>query len=74
MYIGSQPDGAIMSPQLRWAAIAGVIVGLILFLVNPWAAIAVIALAIAIPVGAWAALGSTNRRRIRGMRRRGQLP
>ncbi|MCW2935017.1 MAG: hypothetical protein JWM19_5979, partial [Actinomycetia bacterium] len=26
-----------MSPQLRWAAIAGVIVGLILFLVNPWA-------------------------------------
>ncbi len=63
-----------MTPQLRWAAIAGVIVGLILFLISPWVAIGVIALSIAIPVGIWAALGPSNRRRIRGMRRRGQLP
>jgi hypothetical protein len=63
-----------MTPQLRWAAIAGIIVGLILFLISPWVAIGVIALSIAIPVGAWMALGPVNRRRIRGMRRRGQLP
>ena len=63
-----------MTPQLRWAAIAGVIVGLILFLISPLVAIGVIALSIAIPVGIWVALGPSNRRRIRGMRRRGQLP
>jgi hypothetical protein len=63
-----------MTPQLRWAAIVGVVVGLFLLLANTWLGVAVIALAIAIPVGTWAALGSTNRRRIRGMRRRGQLP
>jgi hypothetical protein len=67
-------DGAIMSPQLRWAAVAGVIVGLILLLANTWLGVAVIALAIAAPVGFWMALGPTNRRRIRGMRKRGQLP
>jgi hypothetical protein len=67
-------DGAIMSPQLRWAAVVGVVVGLILFIVNPWVAIGIIALSVAIPVGFWVALGPSNRRRIRGMRRRGQLP
>jgi hypothetical protein len=67
-------DGAIMSPQLRWAAIIGVVVGLVLLLANTWLGVAVIALAIAAPVGFWIALGPTNRRRIRGMRRRGQLP
>ena len=63
-----------MTPQLKWAAIVGVVVGLILFLVYPWLALGVIALSIAIPVGFWVALGPSNRRRIRGMRRRGQLP
>jgi hypothetical protein len=67
-------DGAIMTPQLRWAAIIGVVVGLFLLLANPWVGIGVIALAIAAPVGFWWALGPVNRRRIRGMRNRGQLP
>jgi hypothetical protein len=67
-------DGAIMSPQLRWAAIIGVVVGLILLLANTLLGVVVIALAIAAPVGFWIALGPSNRRRIRGMRKRGQLP
>jgi uncharacterized membrane protein len=66
-------DGAIMTPHMKWA-IAGIVVGLILFAVNPVAALIVIGLAIAIPAGAWLALGPVNRRRIRGMRKRGQLP
>jgi len=63
-----------MSPQLRWAAIIGVVVGLILLLANTLLGVVVIALAIAAPVGFWIALGPSNRRRIRGMRKRGQLP
>ena len=63
-----------MTPQLKWAAIVGVVVGLVLLLANTWLGVAVIALAIAAPVGFWMALGPSNRRRIRGMRRRGQLP
>jgi hypothetical protein len=67
-------DGAIMSPQLRWAAVVGVVVGLFLLIANVWLGVIVIALAVAAPVGFWMALGPSNRRRIRGMRRRGQLP
>ena len=63
-----------MTPQLRWALIAGVVVGLFLLLANTWLGVAVIALAIAAPVTFWVALGPSTRRRIRGMRRRGQLP
>lgn len=63
-----------MSPQLRWAAIIGVVVGLVLLLANTLLGVVVIALAIAAPVGFWIALGPSNRRRIRGMRKRGQLP
>ena len=63
-----------MSPQLRWAAVIGVVVGLFLLLANVWLGVVVIALAVAAPVGFWMALGPSNRRRIRGMRRRGQLP
>ena len=62
-----------MTPHMKWA-IAGIVVGLILFIVSPWVAIGVIALSIAVPVGFWMALGPVNRRRIRGMRNRGQLP
>lgn len=62
-----------MAPGVKWS-IAGIVLGLILFLVSPWLAIAVIAAAIVIPVGVWVALGPSNRRRIRGMRQRGQLP
>ena len=64
-----------MTPQqLRWAAIIGVVIGLFLLLASPLVGFIVIALAIAAPVGFWLALGPSNRRRIRGMRRRGQLP
>jgi hypothetical protein len=57
-----------------WFGIGGIIIGLILFAWLPWwVPVLVIAAAIAIPVVAWAALGSSNRRRISGMRRRGQL-
>jgi hypothetical protein len=65
-------DGAIMTPHMKWA-IAGIVLGLILFIISPWVAIGVIALSIAIPAGLWMALGPVNRRRIRGMRKRGQL-
>ena len=53
--------------------IGGVILGLILFIVSPWLALAVIVLAIAIPVIAWRMLDPAQRRRIRAMRDRGQL-
>jgi len=46
-------------------AIAGIIVGLILFLVSPWLAIAVIAAAVALPVGAYLMLDPSQRRRLR---------
>jgi hypothetical protein len=54
-------------------AIAGVVLGLILFLVSPWLAIAVIVLAIGIPVGMWLALDPSQRRRIKSAQRRRQI-
>jgi hypothetical protein len=51
-------------------AIAGIVLGLILFLVSPWLAIAVIVLAIGIPVGMYLALDPSQRRRLKGIRRR----
>jgi len=54
-------------------AIAGIVLGLILFLVSPWLAIAVIVLAIGIPVGMYLALDPSQRRRLKGIRRR-QIP
>lgn len=57
-----------------WFGIGGVIIGLILFAVLPWyVPVLVIAAAIAIPLIAWRALDPSQRRRIRGMRDRGQL-
>jgi membrane protein implicated in regulation of membrane protease activity len=53
--------------------IGGVIIGLILFIVSPLLAVAVIILAIAIPLIAWRMLDPSQRRRIRSMRRRGQI-
>ncbi len=61
-----------MSRHLMFG-IGGVIIGLILFIVSPWLALGVIVLAIAIPVIAWRMLDPSQRRRIRGMRDRGQL-
>jgi hypothetical protein len=54
-------------------AIVGIVVGLILWFVSPWLALAVIAAAIAIPVGAYLMLDPSQRRRLREVRRRKQL-
>lgn len=58
-----------MAPHAKWA-IAGVVIGLILLIVNPWLALGVIVLAIAVPAVAWMALDPSQRRRIKEMRRR----
>jgi hypothetical protein len=54
-------------------AIAGIVLGLILFLVSPWLAIAVIVLSIGIPVGMYLALDPSQRRRLRDIQRRRQI-
>ena len=61
-----------MSGRMKFA-IAGIIVGLILWFVSPWLALAVIAAAIAIPVGAYLMLDPSQRRRLKEVRRRKQL-
>jgi uncharacterized membrane protein HdeD (DUF308 family) len=58
-----------MTPHMRYGII-GVIIGLILFIWNPLAAIVVIVAAIAIPAIAYAMLSPEQRRRIRRMRRK----
>lgn len=58
-----------MTPHMKWA-IAGVVLGLILFIISPWLAIGVILLAIAIPTGAYLMLDPSQRRRLREVRRR----
>jgi multisubunit Na+/H+ antiporter MnhG subunit len=54
---------------MKWS-IAGIVLGLILFIVSPWLALGVIFLAIAVPVGAYMMLDSSQRRRLRDIRRR----
>ena len=62
-----------MSRHLMFG-VGGVIIGLILLWVLPWwVPVLIIAAAIAIPVIAWRTLDSSQRRRVRGMRSRGQL-
>jgi hypothetical protein len=61
-----------MTPHLRYGLI-GVVIGLILFIINPWLAIAVIVAAVAIPVIAYRMLSPEQRRRIREKRRRKQI-
>jgi ABC-type bacteriocin/lantibiotic exporter with double-glycine peptidase domain len=63
-----------MTPHAK-LGIAGVVIGLILLIISPWLAIAVIAAAIAIPAAAWLMLDESQRRRYRELRRRqrGQL-
>jgi hypothetical protein len=58
-------NGVSMTPHVKWA-IAGVVLGLILFIVSPWLAIGVILLAIAVPTAA----DPSQRRRLRDIRRR----
>jgi hypothetical protein len=55
-------------------AAAGVALGIILLFIVPWPiALAVIALAIAIPVGTYLALDPSQRRRLREIQRRRQI-
>ena len=56
-----------MSGRMKFA-IAGVILGLILFIVSPWLAIGVIVLAIGIPTGMYLMLDPSQRRRLQEIR------
>jgi len=62
-------NGVSMTPHAKWA-IAGVVLGLILFIVSPWLAIGVIILALAVPTVAYLMLDPSQRRRLREIRRR----
>jgi ABC-type bacteriocin/lantibiotic exporter with double-glycine peptidase domain len=50
--------------------IAGIVIGLILFIINPWLAIGVIVAAVAIPAVLWAMLDPAQRRRVRARGRK----
>ena len=58
-----------MTPHAK-IAIAGVIIGLILLIVNPLLAVGVIVAAIAIPAIAYAMLDSNQKARLRRIRRK----
>jgi Flp pilus assembly protein TadB len=60
--------------SLKWGiTVAGVIIGLILLLINPWIAAVVILAAIAVPVVAWRMLDPAQRRRVKNIRRQRQI-
>ena len=61
-----------MTPHMK-IAIAGVIIGLILLIISPWLALAVIAAAIALPAIAYAMLDSNQKARLRRLRNRRQI-
>jgi hypothetical protein len=61
-----------MTPHMRYGLI-GIVIGLILFIWSPLAAIVVIAAAIAIPVVAYRMLSPSQRQRLRENRRRKQI-
>lgn len=61
-----------MTPHMKYG-IAGVVVGLILFIISPWLAIAVIAAAVAIPAVLYMMLDPAQRRRLRDQRTRRQI-
>jgi hypothetical protein len=72
MWLGriARTDGVIMTPSMK-VGIAGIVLGLILLFILPaWAAIAIIVIAAAIPVGGYLALDKGQRRRIRAIRAR----
>jgi hypothetical protein len=58
-----------MTPHMKYG-IAGVIVGLILFIVSPYLALGVIALAVIVPAVAYAMLSQSQRQRLRRARGR----
>lgn len=63
-----------MSGRTKFA-IGGVIIGLILLAFVPWEiSLLIIAAAIAVPVGAYLLLDPSQRRRLRDIQRRRQLP
>jgi hypothetical protein len=63
-------DGVIMRSSTK-VGIAGVVLGLILLAILPWwAAIGIIIVALAIPVGGYMALDKSQRRRLRAIRAR----
>ena len=61
-----------MTPHMKYG-IAGVVIGLILFIISPWLAIAVIAASIAIPTVLYLMLDPSQRRRLRDQRGRRQI-
>ena len=61
-----------MTPHMKYG-IAGVVIGLILFIISPWLAIAVIAAAVAIPAVLYMMLDPSQRRRLRDQRGRRQI-
>jgi len=62
-----------LSGRMKFA-IAGAVVGFILLFVVPWPiGVAVIALALALPAGAYLMLDPSQRRRLREIQRRRQL-
>jgi len=61
-----------MTPHLRYGLI-GVAIGLILWIISPWLALAVIAVAIGAPIIAYRMLSPEQRRRLRSARDRKQL-
>jgi hypothetical protein len=61
-----------MTPHMK-IAIAGVIIGLILLIISPWLALAVIAAAVALPAIAYAMLDSNQKARLRRLRNRRQI-
>jgi len=59
-----------MTPSMK-VGIVGVVIGLILLAVLPWwAAVGIIIIAAAIPVGGYMALDKSQRRRLRAIRAR----
>jgi hypothetical protein len=63
-------DGVVMTPSTK-VGIAGIVLGLILLAVLPWwAAVGIIIIAAAIPVGGYLALDKSQRRRVRAIRSR----
>jgi uncharacterized membrane protein len=64
-------DGVIMAPGVK-IGIAGIVVALILLIVGVpfWAVALVFVIAAAIPVGGYLMLDRSQRRRLRGIRRR----
>jgi hypothetical protein len=63
-------DGVIMTPSMK-VGIVGVVLGLILLAILPWwAAVGIIIIAAAIPVGGYMALDKSQRRRLKAIRSR----